>query len=55
MSDNRNFGPSIIEKCYRKVSSNLKYPDFASSVYALYGTDAEIIDINNRNYIKENF
>ena len=54
MSDNRNFGPSIVEKCYRKVTANIKYPDLASCIYTLYGTDVEIIDINNRNYIKEN-
>jgi len=23
MSDNRNFGPTIVEKCFRKVSANL--------------------------------
>lgn len=55
MSDNRSFGPSIIEKCYRKVSANISYPDLASSIYSLYGTDVEIINISNRNYIKENF
>lgn len=55
MSDNRNFGPSIVEKCYRKVTANIKYPDLASCVYSLYGTDVEIIDIRNRNYVKENF
>lgn len=52
MSDNRSFGVSIVQKCFRKVSANIKFPDLASSIYTLFGTDAEIINISNRNFIK---
>ena len=39
MSDNRNFGPTIVEKCFRKVSANLEYPSLTCSINALFGID----------------
>ncbi len=55
MTDNRSFGPTIVEKCFRKVSANLEYTEFNSAIYCLYGVDAEILTVTNRNYVKENF
>jgi hypothetical protein len=55
MSDNRSFGPTIVEKCFRKVSADLEFADLNCALYALVGIDAEIITISNRNYLKENF
>lgn len=37
------------------MSANLDYPDLNCALYALYGLDAEIITISNRNYLKDNF
>lgn len=50
--------PTLIEKCYKKLRMHTKNDVLPNSVmkciHTIYGIDAELIPITNKNYIKEN-